>query len=67
MKRFLLLAGANFYPSHGMGDWVAEADSYHEIESELVDLGRYKGCIYKNKKYDWYELVDLDKMSLSGE
>lgn len=64
MKRFLLLAGNNYYPRAGTENWVAEADSYHELEIEISPQER-GSCIYKNKTYDWYEIVDLDKHSLS--
>lgn len=64
MKRFLLLAGAGYYPSGGTGDWIIDSDSRHELESEIKTVGKF-GCIYKNKEYDWYEIVDLDKHSLS--
>lgn len=66
MKRFLLLAGRHYYPEPGTADWVAEADSRHELEIEISPQER-GSCIFKGQKYDWYEIVDLDKHSLSSE
>lgn len=71
MKHYLLIAGNQYYPFAGTGDWIACFDTYEEAKKEV------RGAIvpkYHNKKsgdemvqkhsirgtnYDWYEIVDL--------
>lgn len=50
MKRFLLLAGMNYYPSHGTGDWVDTFDTHEEA----AERARARDC-------NWYCVVDLQE------
>ena len=70
-KPYLLIAGHQYYPSSGTGDWIAFFDTYEEAKEEAIAVIVPK---YHNKKfgdemvdkysirganYDWYEIVDL--------
>lgn len=49
-KPFLLIAGDQYYPSAGTGDWRGCFKTYKEAMSVYLEK-------YKNS--DWYEIVDL--------
>ena len=55
MKTYLLIAGYNYYPARGTGDWI---DCY-DTEEEATD----KINVMKNDEYapDWYDIIDLKK------
>jgi len=75
MKTYLLIAGHNYYPEHGTGDWIkafeTEKDAEDVVETiehhDFYTKGKNKGEIkstfkrYKinDKIYDWYEIIDL--------
>jgi hypothetical protein len=50
MKHYLLIAGYQYYPSRGTGDWVG----CYEYESEAIEKWNEI-----SKFYDWYDIVDL--------
>ena len=51
-KRFLLIAGENYYPSEGTGDWIG----CFETEEEAKD---HMNLLSVGNRYDWHEIVDL--------
>ena len=75
MKRYLLVAGDQYYPERGTGDWIGCFDTYKEAEAlaveteikELFSIGARKGqdkstrikIIIDGSEYDWYEIIDL--------
>jgi len=77
MKKFLLLAGCNYYPEGGTGDWIGCYSSYEEAEAQIkfeetyeyYSKGTRKGEIketYKKifvngQEHDWYDIVDLEE------
>ena len=72
MKKFLLIAGENYYPEAGTGDWIAAFETEEDTKAEVaiiqpedVTTGIYnynfdrfliRGC-----KYDWYKIVNLEE------
>lgn len=64
MKYFLLIAGANYYPSGDTGDWIDTFETYEEAKAEISEkentygMGRYT---IRGREKDWYEIVDLRK------
>lgn len=75
MKRFLLMAGENYYPQEGTADWIDSFSSKEEAEAAVVtevigikeyaSMGQkktYQDIRYKvcGKPYDWYQIVDLE-------
>jgi len=67
MKPYLLIAGEQYYPESGTGDWVACFETYEEAKEEVVKVTvpRYRSskmddkyCI-RGANYDWYNIVDL--------
>ncbi len=63
MKRFLLIAGGNYYPQQGTRDWIDSFDTYEEADS-VVSTRSDTYPQYKVEGndwgYDWYEIIDLD-------
>jgi hypothetical protein len=75
MKRYLLIAGDNYYPQSATSDWVGCFETYEEAEAkvvktqehELFSRGPRKGQIKSTSEYysvngrncDWYEIIDL--------
>jgi hypothetical protein len=70
-KPYLLIAGYQYYPSYGTGDWIGCFSTKEDAEEEVIEVVVPK---YRNKKfgdgivtkwsirdmeYDWYEIVDL--------
>lgn len=54
MKPYLLIAGYQYYPNSGTGDWVGTFTTEEEAEAKWKELKRGKySC------YDWYEIVNL--------
>lgn len=47
MKRYLLFAGDNYYPSGGWGDFV---DGFDSVEQAALKLAE--------RSYDWFQIVD---------
>ena len=76
MKKYLLIAGYNYYPGHGTSDWVKtfetreDAKAYVEVKIQeyLFLKGPRKGQVKSShktfvvdgNKFDWYEIVNLD-------
>lgn len=52
MKRFLLIAGDNYYPRQGTHDWIG----CFETEEEAKD---HMNLLSVGNQYDWHEIVDL--------
>lgn len=72
MKRYLLFAGDNYYPSGGVNDFVMDYDTVEEAEAEAKKLypsGHYCwkaenaewACRYP---YEWWQVVDYEDMKL---
>ncbi len=75
MKTYLLIAGHNYYPSSGTGDWIESFETYAEAKAKVEEItnhklfteGKRKGEIKRlyttihinGCKYDWYEIIDL--------
>ena len=65
MKRFLLIAGDNYYPESGTEDWIAtfktraEAEAEVKINPSILGDPRSAGSIIRGIRYDWHEIVDL--------
>jgi len=54
MKPYLLIAGYQYYPSSGTGDWIACFETYEEAEAKWEKLKDEKYSLY-----EWHEIVDL--------
>jgi hypothetical protein len=54
MKPYLLIAGYQYYPDRGTGDWIGCYATEEEAEKKwkLLQLTEYS-------PYDWYDIVDL--------
>ncbi len=50
MKRFLLFAGADYYPGAGVNDLRGESDTVSEL-IEMVNKGNY----------DWWHVLDTNE------
>lgn len=48
MKRFLIFAGPDYYPSGGMGDYIAVRESLEEAIS-----------VAKSTSCDWYNIAEV--------
>ena len=54
IKPYLLIAGDNYYPSSGTGDWIYSYETEEEAREKWEEISS------KSKyRYDWYEIVDL--------
>lgn len=52
MKRYLLFAGATFYPSGGFADFAGDFDTVEEALLKVAgDRGEY---------FDWHHVVDTE-------
>jgi hypothetical protein len=49
MKRYLLFAGDEYYPTGGWGDFISDFDTLEEAKKDLLS-GRFDK--------DWYQIVD---------
>jgi hypothetical protein len=67
MKRYLLIAGYDYYPGAGTTDWVDSFDSYEEalnvVEPIQENGGGRRGYTIRDMPCDWYEIVDLTEWS----
>ena len=68
MKKFLLIAGQDYYPGRKTDDWVGCYSTKEEAESHITKTSlEYKGrTLYTYKvndidPVDWYEIVDLEE------
>lgn len=63
MKHYLLIAGDQYYPSAGTGDWIDTFETFEEAKSMVIiawSYGLNKDIFYINDlKYDWYTIVNL--------
>lgn len=50
MKRFLLIAGDNYYPRSGTREWIGCFETEEEAEKAYRECYTY--C-------DWYQIIDL--------
>lgn len=57
MKKYLLLAGDNYYPQSGTEDWIGIFETKEEAEN------RYKEFVKEQFSQNdlWYEIVDLEE------
>jgi hypothetical protein len=65
MNRYLLLAGDDYYPLHGDGDWVDFYATREQAEAEITPVivggGRKKYIVSGSKgPLDWYEIIDTE-------
>jgi lipoate-protein ligase B len=75
MKRFLLIAGDNYYPEAYTGNWIGCFSTYEEAATKVI-LVEHKRIITHGKRkgqeeitgkshqidgrdYDWWDIVDL--------
>jgi hypothetical protein len=63
MKYCLLIAGHQYYPAAGTGDWIDTFRTSADAEKVVQKIDAHSGYsdsyqIY-GTKYDWYEIVDL--------
>ena len=77
MKKFLLIAGAGYYPDRGTGDWIGCFNTYEEAQAQVKieevhdyylkgpRMGEiketHKRCIINGHEHDWYDIVDLEE------
>lgn len=66
MKKFLLLAGASYYPGIKTDDWIGCFATREEAENAVIkkEPWKYEGETLKinGRGYiDWYEIVDIDE------
>lgn len=65
MKYFLLVAGEQYYPDRGAGDWIECFESYEDAQMNVLKLeddSRHNYIINTpegSRKYDWYEIINL--------
>ncbi len=66
-KPFLLIAGDEYYPCEGTGDWIGRFETYEEANKkvEQVFLGSRGGRDFFDYKIDgrscsWYKIVNLE-------
>ena len=57
MKTYLLIAGYNYYPDRGTGDWIACYNTKEEA-TEVMNAMKNADDDYCA---DWYEIIDLKK------
>jgi len=61
MKRFLLVAGDQYYPGAGTKNWIGCFESC-EAAAEKVQFDKeFSNFIINGQSYDWYEIIDLNK------
>lgn len=65
-KYFLLIAGSNYYPRSGIGNWLGTYSSLEEAESQVKIVSRDSeldfitaGVQINGILYDWFEIIDL--------
>ncbi len=68
MKKFLLLAGEDYYPGGKTDDWIGCFATREEAESVVIkEPWEYNGKTHYHLKIngvdyvDWYEIVDLEE------
>ncbi len=66
MKKYLLIAGDEYYPSGGIMDWKGLFETREEIKIEVLSV---KPPIYliNGERYEWFEIVDLERVLATGE
>jgi hypothetical protein len=70
MKRFLVIANMNYYPSHGTSDWIGAFETREEAEKVIKEASKRRSSWHKYKfltgaEADHVEVVDLQEW-LSG-
>lgn len=63
-KPFLLIAGYNYYPNNGTGDWIGTFETYEEADKQVkfknhVTYGMRSTYEVNGRDVDWYKIVDL--------
>lgn len=66
MKKYLLMAGNNYYPCSGTNDWIACFSTWEEANAAVTPTENHidkkrsiEYYIINDNKYDWFEIVDL--------
>ena len=57
-KYFLLIAGDQYYPESGSGNWIDAYETREEAESKVNKITNHLYEI-NHEKYDWYSIIDL--------
>lgn len=63
MKRYLLFAGAHYYPSGGWRDLIGDFDSLKTAISHGTELYQPWEGMAPERKYDWYHVIDSETMN----
>ena len=63
IKKYLLMAGANYYPGKADQDWLGFFDSDQEARDFLKGQLDPEDAWY----YDWYAIIDLSIWEEHGE
>lgn len=53
-KYYLLIAGENYYPNRGTGDWIGTFETHEEAEAKIKTVKDKNRCLI-----EWYEIIDL--------
>lgn len=61
MKKYLLIVGENYYPCSGTDDWIGCFETYEEALSQFKQDGEYGFIWYNGKRYDWYDIINLEE------
>lgn len=77
MKKYLLIAGDNYYPQGGTEDWKGCYSTYEEAKARITIeetpiffmQGKRKGQVKEIQKrtyldgyhIDWYDIIDLEE------
>ncbi len=61
LKRFLLFAGKNYYPSGGWRDFIDSFDTKEDAEGFYLNDGPV-GTPAHPYNFDWYQIIDIYKI-----
>lgn len=69
-KPYLLIAGYNYYPDQGTGDWQGRYETHEEALAQVqIETNAYgsKVVMIGHSAYDWYEIVNLETWGMGNE
>jgi hypothetical protein len=58
MRKFLLMAGDNYYPSAGVGDWIGCFETEEEARSQVIFHNGYYEI--SGSMHDWFKIINLE-------